>query len=119
MPFRHEKLEARIQELAAQFIEKEAGTTSLITVTNCTVSSDTKKALILITTIPASKEAAAFGFVKRNLGEMRLYIRKHLNANVPYLDVTIDKGERNRQLVDEILRQDARERGEESETAEE
>ncbi len=102
--FRSEKITNHIKELAAMFIEKEAGPTSLITVTRVLLSPDNKKASIMISVLPRDKEDAAFGFVRRNLGELRKYISKGLKVNpVPFLDVKIDEGEKNRQKIDELL----------------
>jgi len=103
--FREEKISNRIKELSATFIEKEAGGTSMITVTGVNSSTDNKKATILISVLPREKENAAYGFIKRNLGELRKYISKNLKINpIPYLDVEIDEGEKNRQKIDELLK---------------
>lgn len=102
--YRTEKITNRIKELAAVFIEKNSGLTSLITVTRVNLTSDNKKAFIMISVLPADKEQAAYGFIKRNLGEMRKYISSRLKINpIPYLDVKIDDGEKNRQRIDELL----------------
>jgi ribosome-binding factor A len=103
--FRKEKIKERIRELSAVFIEKEAGRTSLITITRIEMSPDDKKAKIMISVLPREKEKAAYGFIKRNLGELRKYISKNLKINpIPYLDVFIDEGEKNRQKIDDLLR---------------
>ena len=103
--FRGEKIANHIRELAAIFIEREAGVTSMITVTRVELSPDNKKALILISVLPQEKEKAAYGFIKRNLGELRKYVTKGLRVNpVPFLDVAIDEGEKNRQKIDELLK---------------
>lgn len=103
--FREEKIANRIKELAAVFIEKEAGVTSMITVTGVIISSDNKRATILVSALPRERENAAYGFIKRNLGELRKYITRNLKINpIPYLDVKIDEGEKNRQKIDELLK---------------
>jgi len=102
--FRGEKIKNNIKELAAIYIEREAGNTSLITVTRTILSPDNKRATIMISVLPREKERAAYGFIKRNLGELRKYVSKNLKINpVPYLDVEIDEGEKNRQKIDELL----------------
>lgn len=102
--FRNEKIQNHIRELAAVYIEREAGPTSLITVTRVLMSPDSKKAKIMITVLPKEKETAAYGFIKRNLGELRKYVTKNLKINpIPFLDVAIDEGEKNRQKIDELL----------------
>ncbi len=102
--FRDEKITNHIRELAATFIEKEGGNTSLITVTRVLLAPGGKHAKIMISVLPRTKEKAAFGFVKRNLGEMRTFVKSRLNINpIPFLDVEIDEGEKNRQKIDELL----------------
>ncbi len=102
--FRGEKIANHIKELSAIFIEKEAGPTSMITVTRVVLSPDNKKAKIMVSVLPREKENAAYGFIKRNLGELRKYVSKGLKINpVPFLDVEIDEGEKNRQRIDELL----------------
>jgi len=102
--YRSEKITNHIKELAATFIEREAGPTSLITVTRVVLSPDNKKAKIMISVLPREKENAAYGFIKRNLGELRIHIKKGLKINpIPFLEVEIDEGEKNRQRIDELL----------------
>jgi len=102
--YRNEKIVNHIKELAAIFIEREAGPTSMITVTRVLMTPDNKKARIMITVLPREKEQAAFGFIRRNLGDLRKYITKGLKINpIPFLEVAIDEGEKNRQKIDELL----------------
>ena len=102
--FRNEKIKNGVKELAALYIEKEAGPTSLITVTRVVLSEDSKRAVIMISVLPKEKEKAAYGFVKRNLSELRKNIAKNLRINpIPFLDVEIDEGEKNRQRIDDLL----------------
>lgn len=102
---RNEKVANQIKELAAQFLERENDRTSLITVTTATCSPDLKRATILITVLPDSRQSAALGFVKRQLKELRSYLQKNIPIKtIPFLDVAIDLGEKNRQKIDELLR---------------
>ncbi|MDD3662702.1 MAG: ribosome-binding factor A [Candidatus Pacebacteria bacterium] len=102
--FRGEKITNRIKELSALYIEKLSGNTSMITVTRVILSPDNKKAKIMISVLPREKEKAAYGFIRRNLGEIRKNISKNLKINpIPYLEVEIDEGEKNRQKIDELL----------------
>ena len=80
--YRSEKITNHIKELAALYIEREAGPTSLITVTRVLLSPDNRRAKIMVTVLPREKEDAAFGFIRRNLGDLRKYITKGLNK--PY-----------------------------------
>jgi ribosome-binding factor A len=103
---RNEKVANQIKELAAQFLGRENNRTSLITVTSATCSPDLKRATIFITVLPSNSEDNALGFVKRNRGELREYLKKNLPIKtIPFIDVEIDKGEKNRQKIDELLRE--------------
>ncbi|MFA6353465.1 MAG: ribosome-binding factor A [Candidatus Paceibacterota bacterium] len=102
---RNEKVANQIKELAAQFLGRENNRTSLITVISTSCSPDLKKATIFITVLPSNKEKDALGFIKRNLGELRGFIKKNIEIKtIPFLDVAIDQGEKNRQKIDELLR---------------
>lgn len=105
MSQRNEKVANQIKELAAQFLGRENNRTSLITVTSATVSPDLKRGTIFITVLPTSKENAALGFVKRKLKDLREFLKKNMPIKIiPFLDVAIDLGEKNRQKIDELLR---------------
>lgn len=104
MPQRKEKVLNLIKELSAQFLAKENNRTSLVTVTSANVSNDLKRATIFITVLPENKEHDALDFAKRKRGELRNYLKKNMNLkNIPFLDIMIDKGEKNRQKIDELL----------------
>jgi len=106
MTSRNEKVANSIKELAAQFLERENDRTSLITVMSAICSPDLKRATIFITVLPTSKENAALGFVKRKLGELREFLKKNMPIKtIPFLDAAIDQGEKNRQKIDELLRE--------------
>jgi ribosome-binding factor A len=106
MTQRNEKVTNQIKELAAQFLGRENNRTSLITVTSANTSPDLKRATIFITVLPNSKEKTALEFVKRKLKDLRQYLKKNMPIKIiPFLDVAIDLGEKNRQKIDELLRE--------------
>ncbi len=103
---RNIKVANQIKELAAEFLGKENNRTSLITVISCNTSPDLKKATVFITVLPNSKEHDALDFAKRKRPEIRDYLKKKMNLKViPFLDIKIDEGEKNRQKIDELLRE--------------
>lgn len=103
---RKEKVANLIKELSAEFLERENNRTSLITVTSANCSPDLKRGTIYITVLPESKEKSALEFIKRKRSDLRNYIKKKMNIkNIPFLDVEIDSGEKNRQKIDELLRE--------------
>lgn len=105
MSERKDKVANQIKELSAQFLARENNNTSLITVMSANASPDLKRATIFITVLPTSKETAALGFVKRNRKELREFLKKNMPIKtIPFIDVEIDQGEKNRQRIDELLR---------------
>jgi len=102
---RKEKVANQIKELAAMFLGRENNRTSLITVTSATCSPDLKKATVFITVLPTEKEKIALEFIKRKRGDLREFLKKNMPIKIiPFLDVDIDLGEKNRQKIDELLR---------------
>jgi len=103
---RTDKFARSIKELAAQFLERESNRTSLLTVTGCSVSPDLKRATIFLTVFPEEKEKAALGFAKRQRSALRKTLKQKLRVKIiPFLEIEIDKGEKNRQKIDELLRE--------------
>ncbi len=95
-----------LKELAATFIQHEANTDPLITVTNVDVSPDQRRAIIFVTTIPDGREQDALIFLKRSASDMRTYIKTHGRLKrIPHLEFMIDAGERHRQHMDELVRE--------------
>ncbi|MCX6747602.1 MAG: ribosome-binding factor A [Candidatus Nomurabacteria bacterium] len=95
-----------IKELSASFLGRENNKTSLITVTSCSTSPDFKKATIYITILPENKEHDALEFAKRKRPELREFLKKNMQTKIiPFIDIAIDKGEKNRQKIDELLRE--------------
>lgn len=94
-----------IQECVARFIQHEANTNPLITITRVDISPDLKRAIIFFTTIPDGKENDALTFLKRNGTELRNYLKENAKLKrIPHLDFMIDAGERHRQHIDEVMR---------------
>jgi len=105
MSERNEKVANYIKELTAEFLARENNKTSLITVTSATTSPDLKRATIYITVLPNSKEKPALDFVKRKRKELREFFKKNMTIKtIPFVDIAIDLGEKNRQKIDELLR---------------
>jgi len=102
---RNEKAANQIKELSAEFLERENNRTSLITVTSCSTSPDFKNATVFITVLPDEKEHDALDFAKRKRKELRKFLKKKMKVKIiPFLDIKIDQGEKNRQKIDELLR---------------
>ncbi|MES2953111.1 MAG: ribosome-binding factor A [Patescibacteria group bacterium] len=106
-PFRHDRTEQLLKELAARFLQEESNGQSLITVTSCKLSRDGNRVTFFVSVLPASAEEGVAEFIKRKRGEFREYLKKHSRiGRLPFVEMLIDKGEKNRQRVDELLDED-------------
>ena len=103
---RHQRVESLIRELVASYIQQEANTDPLITVTRVTSSPDYRRMTVFFTTIPDGREDDAIIFLKRAGGDLRAYVKKKSNLKIiPFLEFSVDYGERHRQNIDEIARE--------------
>ncbi len=101
------QLQLEILAIAQDFFQRESSGASLITVTRAEVSPDMKHGTIFITALPESKEPAALDFAKRMRSELRHKVMKRLPVKViPFFEIEIDYGEKNRIHVEELLRKD-------------
>ncbi len=106
MSDRHVRVISLIRELAATYIQQEANTDPMITITNATTSPDYRKVTIFFTTMPEGREADAEIFLKRNASDLRNYIKKKSDLKIiPHIDFMLDAGERHRQYTDEIFKE--------------
>ncbi len=106
MSDRHLRVESLIRELVASFIQQEANTDPLITVTRTSTSPDYRRVTIFFTTIPDGREEDALNFLKRCGSELRGYIKKKSNLKIiPFIEFSVDYGERHRQDIDVIARE--------------
>lgn len=110
------KVEQQVLGLSQDFFQRESSGLSMITVTRAEVSRDMRHGTIFISVLPEDKEEAAINFAKRMRSDLRHYIMKRLPVRViPFFEVEIDYGEKNRQHIDTLLRE---EKAKESETTE-
>lgn len=102
---RDQKLKDVIREAAAEFLQRESNYTSILTVTDVSLSDRGSQSTIFFTVLPEDKEKGALDFVKRKRAEFREYFKSKARMRaLPFFDFEIDKGEKNRQKIDEIAR---------------
>jgi len=77
MAFRQERAKEIIKKLAAEFLEKEAGPQSLITVLSVELTESGRKAVIFLSVLPEEKGPAVFEFVSRKTRDFKEYVKKH------------------------------------------
>ncbi len=102
---RDEKLKDLIKKVAADFMQRQSNYTSLITITDVSLSDRGRMAKIFFTVLPVEKEKGALDFAKRKRAEFREFFSENARMRaLPYFDFEIDGGEKNRQHIDEISR---------------
>lgn len=97
------QINALLTKLSAEYIHANATKASLITVTHADVSPDGKNATIYVSVLPESSEQSALDFLRRNRADLREHIKQNTKLRVlPFLEVKLDYGEKNRQRVEEV-----------------
>jgi ribosome-binding factor A len=88
---------------AAQYLSREAGRETLLTVTRAELSADGKRATIFISVFPDTEGAHALVFLKRHEQPFREYLRDHARLRgIPHAQFALDAGEANRQRLEEL-----------------
>ena len=102
---RETKLKDVIKVAAAEFLQRESNYTSMLTITDVSLSEKSNRAGVFFTVHPEDKEKGALDFVKRKRAEFREFFKSKARMRaLPFFDFEIDKGEKNRQKIDEIAR---------------
>ena len=91
MFYRKEKTEELLRHLAAEFLEKEAGPQSLITVTRVRFDNRKKSAEILISVLPKEQERPALDFVSRKKKDFIDYLKNHSRiGTIPFISFCLE-----------------------------
>lgn len=106
MQNKSQKLESLLREVASEFLARESNRQSLITVTNVHLLERDRKAEICVTVFPDNREKQALDFLARKRRDFAKYLTEHTRLQyLPKVVFSIDEGEKNRQRIDELLRQ--------------
>jgi len=104
MEHRHAQLTGILAEHAAQYISRESNRRSLITITYTELSQKLDRVTFYVHILPEDAEGPGLGFLLRQRGECREYLKKHVPLRrIPHVEFAIDEGEKKRQRVDELL----------------
>ena len=102
--YRTEKLPELLRHLAADFIQRESNGTSLITVTRAEITPSKKRVIILYTVLPEDRQEEVAELLERRKRDFMEFIDTHARiGRMPELQFTLDKGEKNRQRMDELF----------------
>ncbi|KND47237.1 MAG: Ribosome-binding factor A [Parcubacteria bacterium C7867-004] len=103
---RDERAVSILLEQAGRYIAREAGRDTLITPTRVVVSKDRKDATIYVSVYPDAQEGHALAFLMRHKDLFRNELKKTTRlARLPYIRFELDRGERNRQHLEELTRE--------------
>ncbi|MDP2705296.1 MAG: ribosome-binding factor A [Patescibacteria group bacterium] len=104
MSHRVEKANDTMRALAADFVQRTLENSAIVTVTNLGLSPDLKTAIVFVSVYPEALEAETLDFLKRKAGELRHYVLERIKIRkVPFFEFALDKGEKNRQRIDELV----------------
>ncbi len=103
---RDDRFKEVLMHETARFVSNESNRKSLITVTNVALSGDKKRANILVSVLPESQEMAALDFLRRNIRDLAEFLEKNTKLHrIPFISFDIDQGEKNRQRIEEISKE--------------
>ena len=72
---REQKIKDIIKQTAGEFLQRESNYTSMLTVTDISLSEKNNKATIFFTVLPEDKEKGALDFTKRKRAEFREFFK--------------------------------------------
>lgn len=106
MSIKDERQEHLLTELAADYIAREAGRTTLITPTRTELGKNRRNATVFVSVFPTEESEHALTFLARHKDLFREYLKKASRLGIlPYITFELDYGERNRQRLDELSRE--------------
>jgi len=87
MSYRKEKVESLVHKIAAEFIEKESGPQSLITVIAVNFDETKNRAAVLITVWPEEKSRIVMEFLNRKKRDFIEYLKDNSRfKNLPFIE---------------------------------
>ncbi|MEK7531574.1 MAG: ribosome-binding factor A [Patescibacteria group bacterium] len=104
---KNERLKEEIHRAAARFLLEESNHRSLITITRTDLSEHAERMMIFLSVLPEEAEEEALEFSNRKRGELKKYLSQNFRlSRIPFIQFIIDRGEKNRQRLDEITKSD-------------
>ncbi len=93
-----------VRKLIDQYISKNSGGQSLITITSMEQADRSNNVLVRVTVLPETQERAVIDFLERNATDIRNYIKENSALGIlPFLSFEIDRGEKHRQSIFDII----------------
>jgi hypothetical protein len=88
-----ERAESIVAHEAAQFIAREAGTESLITVIRAQSSSHGDRIMVFVSVFPVEMARSALSFLERQREAFSDHLKRHTHLRLPRIDFLLDNGE--------------------------
>ena len=102
---RQQKIDAELTKVIAEFLRREFGAAPLVTVTHTKIARGLKSAIVFLSIFPETEERAVHARLKKRRKELNEYIAARMKMKyLPLVSFEIDRGEKNRQRIDELLR---------------
>jgi ribosome-binding factor A len=100
---RTERAQQALRDAAAEFVARNAGPQSLITITRAEMAPNFTRVKFFLSVLPEEKEEAALGLLTRTIPELKKYLEEHIRLpRIPHVEYLIDRGEKNRQRLDSL-----------------
>ncbi len=98
------RAESVIRKIVDDYISRNSGGQSLITITSIVQADRSNNVTIRISVLPENQENAVIDFLNRNVSEIRDDIKAKSRIGIlPFLHFEIDRGEKHRQEIFEII----------------
>lgn len=96
--------ESVIRKVIDEYISKNSGGQSLITITSIVQADRSNDVKVRVSVLPESQENAVIDFLTRNVTDIRNDIKEKTRVGqLPFLHFEIDRGEKHRQEIFEII----------------
>jgi ribosome-binding factor A len=101
---REEKIASLLKKLVSDFLARLELNKSIVTITSIELSKDLKFAKVFVSIYPEKEDEKILDIIKSGKSGIKKYIRSKTRLKfLPDLEFNIDKGERNRQKIEELL----------------
>lgn len=98
------RAESVMRQTIDSYISRNSGGQSLITITSMVQADRSNHVCVRVSVLPENQEKAVIDFLSRNVTEIRDEIKEKTRIGIlPYLSFEIDKGEKHRQEIFEII----------------
>jgi len=104
MTLRQEKITSHLKNTVSQYLKGIDFESRIVSITRLEISRDLKSAKIFVSSFPVGGEEKVLEILNKEKGEIKKYLsRKTKMKFLPELQFLEDKGEKNRQRIEELL----------------